>query len=113
MVKDESHRTRGLLFNNKEIELKKSSEAFKLITRIQDEVHRFAIEYHRKSRQNLITKSILDDINGIGEKRKKALLKHFGSIDKIKSATTDELLNVESMSYNSAKAVYDFFNAKK
>lgn len=113
MVKDENHRTRGLLFNNKEIELKKSSEAFKLITRIQDEVHRFAIEYHRKSRQNLITKSILDDINGIGEKRKKALLKHFGSIDKIKSATTDELLNVESMSYNSAKAVYDFFNAKK
>lgn len=113
MVKDENHRTRGLLFNNKEIELKKSSEAFKLITRIQDEVHRFAIEYHRKSRQNLITKSILDDINGIGEKRKKALLKHFGSIDKIKSATIDELLNVESMTYNSSKAVYDFFNTKK
>lgn len=113
MVKDENHRTRGLLFNNKEIELKKSSEAFKLITRIQDEVHRFAIEYHRKSRQNLITKSILDDINGIGEKRKKALLKHFGSIDKIKSATIDELLNVKSMTYNSSKAVYDFFNTKK
>ncbi len=113
MVKDEKHRTRGLLFNNKEIELKKSSEAFKLITRIQDEVHRFAIEYHRKSRQNLITKSILDDINGIGEKRKKALLKHFGSIDKIKLATIDELLNVKSMTYNSAKAVYDFFNNKK
>lgn len=113
MVKDENHRTRGLLFNNKEIELKKSSEAFKLITRIQDEVHRFAIEYHRKSRQNLITKSILDDINGIGEKRKKALLKYFGSIDKIKSATIDELLNVESMTYNSSKAVYNFFNTKK
>uniref|UniRef100_UPI002942F647 excinuclease ABC subunit UvrC n=1 Tax=uncultured Tyzzerella sp. TaxID=2321398 RepID=UPI002942F647 len=112
MVKDENHRSRGLLFNNKEVELKKSSEGFKLITRIQDEVHRFAIEYHRKAREKTLTHSILDDINGIGEKRKKSLLKHFGSIDKIKLASIDELLMVESMNYNSSKSVYDFFNKK-
>ncbi len=112
MVKDDNHRTRGLLFNNEEIILKKSSEGFKLITRIQDEVHRFAIEFHRKSREKTLIRSILDDIEGIGEKRKKALLKHFGSIDKIKLANIDELLNIESMNYKSAEAVYNFFNQK-
>lgn len=110
MVKDDNHRTRGLFFNNKEIEMKKSSESFKLITRIQDEVHRFAIEFHRKSREKAIIHSILDEIQGIGEKRKKELLKHFGSIDKIKRASLEELLQVESMSKNSSEAVYNFFH---
>lgn len=110
MVKDDNHRTRGLFFNNKEIEMKKSSESFKLITRIQDEVHRFAIEFHRKSREKAIIHSILDEIQGIGEKRKKELLKHFGSIDKIKRASLEELLQVESMNKNSSEAVYNFFH---
>ncbi|WP_250278574.1 excinuclease ABC subunit UvrC [[Clostridium] colinum] len=109
MVKDDNHKTRGLLFNNKEIELKKSSEAFKLITRIQDEVHRFSIEFHRKSREKTVIKSVLDNIEGIGEKRKKALLKHFGSIDKIKNASIDELLEVDTMSKKTSEAVYNFF----
>lgn len=109
MVKDDNHRTRGLLFNNNEIELKKSSEGFKLITRIQDEVHRFAIEFHRKSREKNVIKSVLDDIDGIGQKRKKALLKHFGSIDNIKNAEVENLAQVDGMNVKSAQAVYDFF----
>lgn len=113
MVKDDNHRTRGLLFNNNEIELKKSSEGFKLITRIQDEVHRFAIEFHRKSREKTVIKSILDDIDGIGEKRKKALLKHFGSVDNIKNAEVETLAQVDGMNVKSAQAVYDFFRKTK
>ena len=109
MVKDNNHRTRGLLFNNKEIELKKTSEGFKLITRIQDEVHRFAIEFHRKSREKSVIRSILDDIDGIGEKRKKELLKHFGSIDKIKQAEIEQLLKVDTMNKKAAESVYNFF----
>lgn len=109
MVKDNNHKTRGLLFNNKEIELKKTSEGFKLITRIQDEVHRFAIEFHRKSREKVIIHSILDEIDGIGEKRKKDLLKHFGSIDKIKNASIEQLLQVESITQKVAQSIYTFF----
>lgn len=109
MVKDDFHRTRGLLFNGKEYSFNKSSEGFKLITRIQDEVHRFAIEYHRKLRQNNLLKSVLDDIKGIGSVRKKALLNHFGSIAEIKKAEIDELLKVDTMNLSSSQAVYNFF----
>ena len=112
MVKDDKHRTRGLLFNNQEIELKKSSEGFKLITRIQDEVHRFSIEFHRKSREKAVIRSVLDDIKGIGEKRKKDLLKHFGSIDNIKNASIEDLMEVDSINIKSAEAVYNFFRNK-
>ena len=113
MVKDDNHRTRGLIFNNEEIELKKSSEGFKLITRIQDEVHRFAIQFHRKAREKEVIRSVLDDIDGIGEKRKKALFKKFGSIDNIKIATVEELLNVDGMNKKSAESVYNFFRKTK
>lgn len=109
MVKDNNHKTRGLIFNNNEIELKKSSEGFKLITRIQDEVHRFAIEFHRKSRQKAVRQSVLDNIKGIGEKRKKDLLKHFENIDNIKNAEIEQLLQVESINKNVAEEIYNFF----
>ena len=111
MVKDDYHRTRGLLFNGKEVLLKKSSEGFKLITRIQDEVHRFAIEFHRKTREKDMTKSILDEIPGVGDTRKKALLKHFGSIDKIRKATIEELKQVDIINEKVARDIYNFFNA--
>ncbi|MCR5608008.1 MAG: excinuclease ABC subunit UvrC [Lachnospiraceae bacterium] len=110
MVKDDNHRTRGILYNNEEIEVKKSSEAFKLVTRIQDETHRFAIEYHRSLRSREQVHSVLDDISGIGKVRRKALMKHFKTIDAIKEASIDELMNVESMDKKSAKQVFDFFN---
>lgn len=110
MIKDDKHRTRGLLFNDREILLPYTSEGFKLVTRIQDEVHRFAIEYHRKLRSKAQIRSALDDINGIGAKRRKALMKHFGSIDKIKSATVEQLTEVDTMNIKSAEAVYNFFN---
>ena len=112
MVKDDYHRTRGLIFNGKEIEFKKSSEAFKLITRIQDEVHRFAIEFHRKSREKEVIRSVLNDINGIGEKRRKALLKKFGSIENIRNAEIKELNEVDGMNLKSAEAVYNFFRKR-
>ena len=110
MVKDDNHHTRGLFYNNVEVPIKRSSEAFKLITRIQDEAHRFAIEYHRSLRSKAQVKSILDDIPGVGPTRRKALLRHFGDVEHIKEATVEELLNAESMDANSAQAVYDFFH---
>ncbi len=114
MVKDDYHRTRGLIFNGDEICLKKNSEGFKLITRIQDEVHRFAIEFHRKTREKETIKSILDDISGIGEKRKNALFKAFGSIENIRNAQIEELKNVSGMNLKCAEEVYNFFrNTKK
>ncbi len=109
MVKDDRHRTRGLLYQNREISLPHNSEGFKLITRIQDEVHRFAIEYHRKLREKSQVHSILDDIKGIGEKRRKALMQYFGDIDKIRRAEAEELVKAEGMDKKSAQAVYDFF----
>lgn len=109
MVKDDKHRTRAILFEDREIELQKNSEGFKLATRIQDEVHRFAIEYHRKLRSNNAVHSILDDIPGIGPARRKALLKHFGSIDKIKEADISELADIDGMNKASANEVYSFF----
>lgn len=110
MVKDDNHRTRGLYFNNKEIPIDRSSEAFKLITRIQDETHRFAIEYHRSLRSKNQVHSILDDIEGIGATRRKALMKHFGSLENIKDATIEELTRVSSMNEKVATVVYEFFH---
>lgn len=113
MVKDDFHRTRGLIFNNKEINFEKNSEAFKLVTRIQDEVHRFSIEFHRKLMEKSLKSSILDEISGIGQTRKKNLLKHFGSIDNIKKASIDELKSVSGMNLKSAQTVYEFFSKNK
>ena len=110
MVKDDRHRTRGLLYNDAEIEFKTNSEGFKLITRIQDEVHRFAIEYHRKLRSEKQVHSVLDDIEGIGPKRRKALMKQFGDIEAIKNAEVADLLEAEEMTIKAAESVYAFFH---
>ena len=109
MVKDDRHRTRALMYNGEEIELPYTSEGFKLLTRIQDEVHRFAIEYHRKLREKKQVHSILDDISGIGSVRRKALMKHFGDINAIRRAEVEELQQVDGMNIKSAEAVYNFF----
>ena len=110
MVKDDRHKSRALLFNGEELELGARSEAFKLITRIQDEAHRFAVEYHRKLRDRSALSSVLDDIPGIGEKRRKALLREFGDIEVIKGRSEEELAAVPGMDKRSAGAVYKFFN---
>ncbi len=110
MVKDDNHRTRGLYYNNKELPIDQRSEAFKLITRIQDETHRFAIEYHRSLRSKNQVHSVLDDIKGIGPSRRKALMKHFKGIEEIKEATLEELKGVPSMNQKSAEQVYNFFH---
>ena len=110
MVKDDKHRTRGLYFQNQEIPIKRDSEGFKLITRIQDEAHRFAIEYHRSLRSKGQVHSVLDDISGIGPTRRKALMKHFKGLEAIKEATIDELSQVESMNEKAAAQVFDFFH---
>lgn len=109
MVKDDNHRTRGLYYQNEEIPISHSSEGFKLITRIQDEAHRFAIEYHRSLRSNSQVHSILDDITGIGEKRRRALMKYFDSIEDLKKADLDTIKNIPSMDAKSAQSVIDFF----
>lgn len=109
LVKDDFHRTRGIMFNGNEVSLPMNSDGFKLITRIQDEAHRFAISYHRSLRDKKMIKSILDDINGIGDKRKKALLKAFGSVDNIKKASIEELSKVDGMNIKAAEEVYSFF----
>ena len=110
MVKDDHHRTRGLYYNNIEIPIERTSEAFKLITRIQDEAHRFAIEFHRKLRSQGQVHSVLDDIPGIGPARRKALMKRFENIDALKSASIDELKEIPSMNEKSAIEVYNFFH---
>ena len=110
MVKDDRHRTRGLFFKGHELPVKADSEGFHLMTRIQDEVHRFAIEYHRSLRSREQVKSVLDDISGIGAARRKALMKHFQSIEAIRNATTEELSQVESMNERAAVNVYKFFH---
>ena len=109
MVKDDNHNTRGLYYNNREIPIDKHSEPFKLITRIQDEAHRFAIEYHRKLRSKGQVRSILDDIEGIGPARRKALLRAFGSVENIREAGLEELKAVDTMNEASAINVYNFF----
>ena len=110
MVKDDDHNTRGLYFNNKEIDIDRRSEGFKLITRIQDEAHRFAIEYHRSLRSKAQVKSVLDEIPGVGPTRRKALMKHFTSIEEIKQAEFETLLEAEGMNRAAAQSVYDFFH---
>ena len=113
MVKDDHHRTRGLYYNNVEIPINTNSEGFRLITRIQDEAHRFAIEYHRSLRSKEQVHSILDDISGIGERRRKALMRRFRSVEGIRGASLEELANTESMNIASAEKVYEFFHQKE
>ena len=113
MVKDDRHRTRGLYYNNIEIPIETNSEGFRLITRIQDEAHRFAIEYHRSLRSKEQVHSILDDIPGIGERRRKALMRRFRSVEAIRDASLEELAETESMNTGSAKQVYAFFHPNK
>ena len=109
MVKDDKHRTRGLYYQNEEIEIDRSSEAFHLITRIQDEAHRFAIEYHKQLRGKGQVHSILDDIDGIGETRRKALMRKYANLDEIKAASVEELAAIPSMNEKVAESVYKFF----
>ena len=110
MVKDDHHRTRGLYYNNVEVPIDTHSEGFKLVTRLQDEAHRFAIEYHRSLRGANQVHSFLDDIDGIGEKRRKALMKHFKSAEDIRAASIDELKAVPSMNEKAAESVYMYLH---
>ena len=112
MVKDDFHRTRGLYYNNVEVPIDTHSEGFKLITRIQDEAHRFAIEYHRSLRSKGQVHSILDDIEGIGPMRRKALMRTFKSLEAIRDASLEQLAGAESMNARSAQQVYDFFHSQ-
>lgn len=113
MVKDDNHRTRGLYYHNQEIPIDKHSEGFKLITRIQDEAHRFAIEYHRSLRSKTQVKSVLEDIPGVGEARRKALMRHFKSIDEMKNATVEQFSAIPEIPENIARGIYNFFHAGK
>lgn len=110
MVKDDHHNTRGLYFNNVEIPIDRRSEGFKLITRVQDEAHRFAIEFHRSLRNTSSVKSVLDDIPGVGESRRKALMRAFKSIEEVKNATVEELAMVDEIPRNVAEEIYTFFH---
>ena len=112
-VKDDNHRTRGLYYQNKEIPIDRTGEGFKLITRIQDEAHRFAIEYHRSLRSKEQVHSVLDDIPGIGPARRKALMRRFQSLEAIREASEEELAKTESMNEQAARAVYSFFREDK
>lgn len=113
MVKDDNHRTRGLYFHNEEIPIDKYSEGFKLITRIQDEAHRFAIEFHRSLRNKTQVKSVLDDIKGVGQARRKSLMKTFGSIEAIKDASLEQLENTPQINSAAALEIYKFFHSNK
>ncbi len=113
MYKDDRHRTKGLISKEKEIELDKTSNLYRFVASIQEEVHNYAITYHRSLRNKTLTKSILDDIPSIGEKRKKALLAHFKDIEQIKKATLEELLDVDGMNKLSSESVYKFFRENK
>jgi len=113
MVKDENHHTRGLYYQNKEIPIERNSEGFRLITRIQDEAHRFAIEYHRSLRSKDQVHSILDDIEGIGATRRRALMKYFKGLDEIRKADIKTLKEVPSMNERAAKQVYQFFHKEE
>lgn len=110
MVKDDNHRTRGLYFNNVELPIDTHGEGFKLITRVQDEAHRFAIEYHRSLRGKAQVKSVLDEIEGIGPARRKALMKYFMDIEAIKKAEIEELVKVDGITENIAKNIYNYFH---
>ncbi|MCM1102050.1 MAG: excinuclease ABC subunit UvrC [Clostridium sp.] len=112
MVKDDNHRTRGLYYNNVELPIDTRSEGFKLITRIQDEAHRFAIEYHRSLRSKAQVKSVLDDIPGVGPARRKALMRHFKSLEEIRNAGREELLQVPELNGRTVDAILAFFAEK-
>jgi len=112
MVKDDNHRTRGLYFQNVELPIDTHSEGFKLITRIQDEAHRFAIEYHRSLRSKSQVKSVLDDIPGVGPARRKALMRHFKSLEEIKNATVEQLLEIPEMNERTAQEIVTFFSGQ-
>ena len=109
MVKDDRHRTRGLVTRDREIDLAQDLPVLRFITAIQDEAHRFAVEYNKKLRNKRYTGSVLDEIEGIGEKRRKSLLKHFGSINRIKTASIDDLAAVEGISRATAEKIYNYF----
>lgn len=113
MVKDDNHRTRGLYYNNEEISFPRNSEVFGMITRLQDEAHRFAITYHKLLRGKEQVKSILDDIQGVGPARRKALMQHFKEIEKIKNATMEELSQVKEITPQVAKEIYHFFHGEE
>lgn len=110
MVKDDNHRTRGLYFHNVELPIDTRSEGFKLITRVQDEAHRFAIEYHRSLRSKAQVKSVLDDIPGVGPARRKALMRHFKSIEEIKNATAEQLAEIPELNRRAAEDIWLFFH---
>lgn len=109
MVKDDNHRTRGLYYHNIELPIDTHSEGFKLITRIQDEAHRFAIEYHRSLRSKTQVKSVLDDIPGVGPARRKALMRHFKSLQEIRQASVEELMEIPEMNERTAEEIVTFF----
>lgn len=111
MVKDDNHNTRGLYYNNEEIAIDRNSEGFKLITRIQDEAHRFAIEYHRSLRSKAQVKSVLEEIPGVGPSRRKALMRRFKSIDEVKNADVETLAGVDEIPESVARGIYDFFHS--
>jgi excinuclease ABC subunit C len=113
MVKDDNHRTRGLYFNNVELPIDTHSEGFKLITRIQDEAHRFAIEYHRSLRSKDQVKSALDDIPGVGPARRKALMRHFRSLEEIRSAEVEQLASLPEIPLHIAESIYRHFRLKQ
>ena len=113
MVKDDHHHTRGLYYNNVELPIDTHSEGFHLITRVQDEAHRFAIEYHKSLRGKKEIHSILDDIPGIGPKRRLALMRQFGDINEIRVATVAQLADVEGMNERAAESVYEFFHSSR
>ena len=110
LVKDDKHQTRGIIYNNKELIINRSSNLMQLIRRVQDEVHRFAITYHRSLRDKRTLHSVLDDIPFVGEKRRRALLMKFGSVEKIKTATIEELLETPSIDKKAANSIYNYFN---
>ena len=109
MVKDDNHRTRGLYYHNIELPIDTHSEGFKLITRIQDEAHRFAIEYHRSLRSKIQVRSVLDDIPGVGPARRKALMRHFKSLEEIRQATVEDLMEIPEMNERTAEEIVTFF----
>ncbi len=113
MVKDDNHNTRGLYYNNKEIQIDRSGEGFKLITRIQDEAHRFAIEYHRSLRSKAQVKSVLDEIPGVGPSRRKALMRRFKSIEEVKNADVEMLAGLDEIPESVAKGIYQFFHSNQ
>ena len=113
MVKDDNHRTRGLYYHNREIPIDRHSEGFQLITRVQDEAHRFAIEYHRSLRSKEQVHSVLDDIPGIGAARRRALMRNFQSLEEIRQADVEALAGIPTMNERAAKAVYEYFHGKE